>query len=89
MSSKKQSKNANRKHHGRAPHGYGGLRPSKGLGQNFLIDEGIIEEIAEGSGAAEDALVIEIGPGAGALTIPLAERAGYLAAVETDRAASG
>ena len=84
MSSKKQSKNANRKHHGRAPHGYGGLRPSKGLGQNFLIDEGIIEEIAEGSGAAEDALVIEIGPGAGALTIPLAERAGYLAAVEID-----
>ncbi|MBQ6623400.1 MAG: 16S rRNA (adenine(1518)-N(6)/adenine(1519)-N(6))-dimethyltransferase RsmA [Mogibacterium sp.] len=84
MSSKKQSKNANRKHHGKAPHGYGGIRPAKGLGQNFLIDEGVIEEIAEGSGAAEDALVIEIGPGAGALTIPLAERSGYLAAIEID-----
>lgn len=84
MSSKKQSKNANRRSRKSAPHGYGGLRPSKGLGQNFLIDEGIIEEIAEGSGAAEDALVIEIGPGAGALTIPLAEKAGHLTAIELD-----
>lgn len=84
MSSKKQSKNAHRKHAGRAPHGYGGLRPSKGLGQNFLTDEEVIAQIVEGSGAADDALVIEIGPGAGALTLPLAEKAGHLVAVELD-----
>lgn len=84
MSSKKQSKNAHRKHQSRAPHGYGGLRPSKGLGQNFLTDEEVIAQIVEGSGAADDALVIEIGPGAGALTLPLAEKAGHLVAVELD-----
>lgn len=84
MSSKKQSKNAHRKNAGKAPHGYGGLRPSKGLGQNFLTDEDVIAQIVEGSGAATDALVIEIGPGAGALTLPLAEKAGHLVAVELD-----
>lgn len=84
MSSKKQLKNAHRKHAGKAPHGYGGLRPSKGLGQNFLTDEDVIAQIVEGSGAADDALVIEIGPGAGALTLPLAEKAGHLAAIELD-----
>ena len=64
--------------------GYGGVRPSKGLGQNFLIDEDVIDAIVEGSGAGEDSLVIEIGPGTGALTLPLAERAGRLVAVELD-----
>lgn len=60
------------------------VRPNKALGQNFLIDEDIIYQIVEGSGAAEDALVIEIGPGEGALTERLAERAGHLIAVELD-----
>ena len=82
MSSKKHSKKTNRR--GPVPHGYGGVRPSKSLGQNFLIDEGVIEEIVLGSGADKDALVIEIGPGTGALTLPLAERAGYLVSVELD-----
>ena len=82
MSSKKHSKKSNRR--GPAPHGYGGVRPSKGLGQNFLIDEGVIEEIVLGSGADEDSLVIEIGPGTGAITLPLAERAGQLVCVELD-----
>jgi len=87
MSSQKHSKKSNRRgsgHHGRSPHGYGGVRPSKSLGQNFLIDEGVIEDIVLGSGAGSDALVIEIGPGTGALTLPLAERAGYLVCVELD-----
>lgn len=92
MSSKKQSKRAKNKRYksykagrrNKAPLGYGGLHPDKGLGQNFLIDEDIIEQIVEGSGAARDAYVIEIGPGAGALTIPLAEKAGRLTAVEID-----
>ncbi|MBR2674424.1 MAG: 16S rRNA (adenine(1518)-N(6)/adenine(1519)-N(6))-dimethyltransferase RsmA [Mogibacterium sp.] len=68
----------------KAPSGYGGVRPKKGLGQNFLIDEGVIDAIAGGCGADAGALVIEIGPGTGALTLPLTERAGFLAAVELD-----
>jgi len=83
MSSEKRSGKYN-KHHGKTPHGYGGVRPSKGLGQNFLIDENVIDAIVEGSGAGSDALVIEIGPGTGALTLPLAERSGALVAVELD-----
>ena len=60
------------------------MRPSKSLGQNFLIDEDVIAAIVEGSGVSEDTLVIEIGPGTGALTLPLAERAGRVVAVELD-----
>lgn len=80
MSSGKRSKKLNNKR----PRGYGGVRPKKSLGQNFLIDEGVIDAIASGCGADESALVIEIGPGTGALTLPLAERAGILVAVELD-----
>ena len=61
-----------------------GVRPAKSLGQNFLIDEDVINAIVEGSGVNESTLVIEIGPGTGALTVPLAERAGRLVAVELD-----
>lgn len=82
MSSGKRSKNMNN----RRPRGYGGVRPKKSLGQNFLIDDGVIDAIAAGCGADADALVIEIGPGTGALTLPLAERAGVLVAVELDDA---
>lgn len=62
----------------------GTLRPSKSLGQNFLIDENIISEIIEGSDITEESLVIEIGPGTGALTCPLAEQAGWVIAIELD-----
>ncbi len=71
------------KHRGKAP-AAAGIRPSKSLGQNFLIDEGIIETIVAGSGIGKDTLVIEIGPGTGALTLPMAERAGRVVAVELD-----
>ena len=77
---KSKSKN---KIKGRAPAGVG-VRPSKSLGQNFLVDEDVIEAIVEGSSITEDTLVIEIGPGTGALTLPMAERAGWLVAVELD-----
>ena len=81
-SNKKTTKKYN-KHRGKAPVS-AGIRPSKSLGQNFLIDEDIIQAIVEGSGIGKDTLVIEIGPGTGALTIPLAERAGHVIAVELD-----
>lgn len=79
----KKHKNTGTKYKGRKPAALG-VRPSKSLGQNFLIDEEVIEAIAEGSGVTSDTLVIEIGPGTGALTLPLAERAGWLVAVELD-----
>ena len=80
---KKNNKNKKNKIKGKAPAGVG-VRPSKSLGQNFLIDEDVISAIVEGSGVTPDTLVIEIGPGTGALTLPLAEQAGWLVAVELD-----
>jgi len=68
------------------------IRPSKRLGQNFLVSQGVvdavIDAIADESGSqsgAQDATWIEIGPGLGALTFPLAARARRLIAVEIDR----
>ena len=79
---KKTTKRYN-KQRGKAPVA-AGIRPAKSLGQNFLIDEDIIAAIVEGSGIRKDTLVIEIGPGTGALTLPLAEKAGRVVAVELD-----
>ena len=62
-----------------------GITPNKALGQNFLADEDAAERIV--SLAAEPGLaVLEIGPGLGALTRPLAGRGLPLAAVELDAA---
>ena len=66
------------------PQSLAGVRPHKSLGQNFLIDEEVISTIIEESGVTEDTLVLEIGPGTGALTLPLAERAGRVIAVDLD-----
>lgn len=60
------------------------IKPLKSLGQNFLIDEEVIAEIVNGSGVGEDSLVVEIGPGEGALTEHLAEMAGHVVAVDLD-----
>lgn len=60
-----------------------GVTPNKALGQNFLIDESAIERIAAEASALE-LPVLEIGPGLGAITLPLAERVPKVAAVELD-----
>jgi 16S rRNA (adenine1518-N6/adenine1519-N6)-dimethyltransferase len=61
-------------------------RPSKPkLGQNFLSDRKAAEKIVEALGDISKALVLEIGPGQGALTDTLAARAGRLIAIEIDR----
>jgi len=60
------------------------LRPNKRLGQHFLRDRSIINEIIERSGFLESDSVLEIGPGLGALTIPLAGRVNRVLAVEKD-----
>lgn len=83
MKKSKNKKYSGNKHKGRAPAGVG-VRPAKSLGQNFLVDEEVIGAIVEGSGVNKETLVIEIGPGTGALTLPLAERAGRLVAIELD-----
>ena len=58
---------------------------SKSLGQNFLTDKGIIDEIIEAAEIGESDLVIEIGPGIGVLTAEAAALAGRVVAVEIDK----
>jgi 16S rRNA (adenine1518-N6/adenine1519-N6)-dimethyltransferase len=55
------------------------------LGQNFLSDIGAAERIIDALGDIGQKLVVEIGPGQGALTRTLAKRAGRLIAIELDR----
>jgi 16S rRNA (adenine1518-N6/adenine1519-N6)-dimethyltransferase len=55
------------------------------LGQNFLADRRAADKIVDALGPISDRLVVEIGPGKGALTQVLAQRAGRLIAVELDR----
>lgn len=62
-----------------------GLRLTKSLGQNFLTDVNIIRKIVETAEVDKNDLVLEIGPGIGALTAQLAEKAGKVIAVEIDR----
>lgn len=61
-----------------------GLRFNKALGQNFLVDETVLGRIADSALLNKDTLVLEIGPGIGALTRELAPRAGRIIAVEVD-----
>lgn len=61
-------------------------RPLKSLGQNFLVDQNIIEKIVRAADIQPDDAVLEIGPGRGALTSHLAERAGRLVLIEFDHA---
>jgi 16S rRNA (adenine1518-N6/adenine1519-N6)-dimethyltransferase len=61
-----------------------GLRPSKGFGQNFLIDGNTLRFIVESSGAAPGASVVEVGPGLGVLTRALAETGANVTALEKD-----
>jgi 16S rRNA (adenine1518-N6/adenine1519-N6)-dimethyltransferase len=58
--------------------------PSKRLGQHFLRDQRTIERIVEAFNPKADETIIEIGPGTGALTATLVERADRVVAVEFD-----
>ena len=60
------------------------FRAKKALGQNFINDPQLIESIADACGAGPQDTVVEIGPGKGALTCTLAERAAKVIAVELD-----
>ncbi|MFY9417146.1 MAG: rRNA adenine dimethyltransferase family protein, partial [bacterium] len=62
-----------------------GLRPNKQLGQNFLVDENILKKIIAAAELGPEDTVLEIGPGIGVLTGPLAEVARQVIAVEIDK----
>lgn len=60
------------------------ISANKKLGQNFLIDDDIIQNIIDAAELKETDLVIEIGPGLGTLTSKLLEKAGKVIAIELD-----
>ena len=60
------------------------IKANKRLGQNFLVDDNIINNIVESANLNKNSLVIEIGPGLGTLTAKLLEKAGKVIAVELD-----
>ncbi len=62
-----------------------GVQPRKSLGQNFLTDADVCRRIVDAADIQPDDLVIEIGPGLGALTRLLAERARQVIAIEVDQ----
>ncbi|HCC59648.1 MAG: hypothetical protein A2402_03145 [Candidatus Staskawiczbacteria bacterium RIFOXYC1_FULL_37_43] len=60
-------------------------RPSKGLGQNFLIDKNVLKKIIGAADLNKNDVVLEVGPGIGTLTQELAKNAKKVIAVEKDK----
>ena len=67
-------------------HGGAGFHHKHSLGQNFIEDEALLEQLAELSLVGAQDCVLEIGPGFGALTRPLAARAAKVLSLEIDEA---
>ena len=61
------------------------MEAKKSLGQNFLVDNNIIEKIINEITSNSNDLIVEIGPGRGALTKKLKEKGSFLIAYEVDR----
>lgn len=61
------------------------LRPTRGMGQNFLIDSDALGAIIGAAELTPNSTVIEVGPGLGVLTWELLNHAGHVIAVELDR----
>ncbi len=61
------------------------LKPTKKLGQNFVIDANTCRKIVELASIGRNDVVLEIGPGLGSLTLPLLEKAAKVYAVEIDQ----
>lgn len=66
-----------------------GFRPRKRLGQHFLVERHLIHQIIARAKFQVSDLVLEIGPGRGALTLPLAQSVGHVVAVEKDAHLAG
>jgi 16S rRNA (adenine1518-N6/adenine1519-N6)-dimethyltransferase len=62
-----------------------GLRPSRALGQNFVVDPNTVRRIARLAGVGQGDRVVEVGPGLGSLTLALLETGAEVTAVELDR----
>ncbi len=62
-----------------------GLRPSRALGQNFVVDPNTVRRIARLAEVGPGTDVVEIGAGLGSLTLALAETGAHVVAVEVDR----
>lgn len=62
-----------------------GYHPKKRLGQNFLKSDGIVANIIQSLEPEEDDTIVEIGPGRGSLTLPLAETGAFIYAIEFDK----
>lgn len=60
------------------------FRFSKSLGQNFLVDQSVLNDIVQGAEISEEDHVIEIGPGVGTLTKELLKKAKKVTAIELD-----
>ena len=60
------------------------LKPKKSLGQNFLKDEAVLDRIIKTANLSKEDVVVEIGPGQGALTEKLAQVCGKVIAIEID-----
>ncbi|MFA1545234.1 16S rRNA (adenine(1518)-N(6)/adenine(1519)-N(6))-dimethyltransferase RsmA [Actinomadura chokoriensis] len=63
-----------------------GIRPTKTLGQNFVIDANTVRRIVRAAGLSADDVVIEVGPGLGSLTLALLPEVRRVVAVEVDAA---
>ena len=61
-----------------------GMRPSKRLGQNFVVDPGTVRRLVTLAGITADDVVLEVGPGFGSLTLGLLAAARRVIAVEVD-----
>ena len=61
-----------------------GIRPNKGLGQHFLVDEDSLQAIIAAAAPDNTDTVLEVGPGLGVMTRPLTRVAAHVLAVETD-----
>jgi 16S rRNA (adenine1518-N6/adenine1519-N6)-dimethyltransferase len=61
-----------------------GLRPRKAFGQNFLIDPFVVDQILGAADLVGEDRVVEVGPGLGVLTVPLADRVSEVVAIELD-----
>lgn len=61
------------------------VRPSRGRGQNFLTSTSVVQRIVDLTEATIEDTIVEVGPGLGALTSALADRAGRVVAIEIDQ----
>ena len=61
------------------------LKPSKSLGQNFVIDANVCRKIVRAADVKSDDVALEIGPGLGSLTLALLEEASSVVAIEIDQ----